>query len=249
MATGGRRNKPVKRPRSVRGAEELGRARLSQSFFLRDFLHSEIADIHRLQNLPDDPDLAIIAGGRLCRELLEPLQETFGRVAVRSGYRSPEVNGYGNAHYHNCASNERNRARHIWDQRDAEGCLGAMACVVLPWFADRLRTGADWRAMAWWVHDHLPYSELQFFPKLGAFNIGWHERPKRRIHSFLAPRGLLTRPGMANHDGSHAEAYIGFPPLRAPPSSRESWTGTRDGEPSARESVYGGPSATASPTR
>ena len=67
--------------------------------------------------------------------------------------------------------------------------------------------------MAWWIHDHLPYSELQFFPKLAAFNIGWHEQPKRRIYSFIAPRGLLTKPGMANHAGSRAEHYPGLPHL------------------------------------
>ena len=71
--------------------------------------------------------------------------------------------------------------------------------------------GADWRGMAWWIHDHLPYAHLQFFPKLAAFNIQWHERPARKIESFIKPRGCLTRPGMANHDGSHAEWYAGFP--------------------------------------
>ena len=89
------------------------------------------------------------------------------------------------------------------------------SAVAVPWFADRYREGADWRALAWWIHDHLPYSQLQFFPKLAAFNIGWHERPRRRIDSFIAPKDCLTRPGMANHDGSHAEFYPGFPRLRA----------------------------------
>lgn len=197
-------------PKSVRGAEALGRVRLSQSFFMRDFLYSEIANIHVIANLPDDPDLAIAAGRRLCEELLEPLQIVFGRVAVRSAYRSPAVNAYGNAHGHSCASNLRNHARHIWDRRDARG-MGAMACIVLPWFADRIAMGMPWQAMAWWIHDHLPYSELQFFPKLGAFNIGWHEMPKRQIFSFVAPRGYLTRPGFPNHGGSHAIHYAGFP--------------------------------------
>ena len=206
-----------RRPQSVRGAEELGRVRLSRSFFLRDFLYSEIANIHGIQNLPDDPDLAIEAGRRLCDELLEPLQETFGRIAVRSAYRAPAVNAYGNTHYHSCGSNERNRGRHIWDRRDEHGFIGAMACIVIPWLADRIAAGTGWQAMAWWIHDQLPYSELQFFPKLGAFNIGWHERPKRRITSFARPRGLLTKPGMANNDGDHAEYYPGFPPLRLPP--------------------------------
>jgi hypothetical protein len=47
-----------------------------------------------------------------------------------------------------CASNEGNYGRHIWDRRDAEGCIGAMASVVVPWFADRYADGTDWRAMA-----------------------------------------------------------------------------------------------------
>ena len=56
---------------------------------------------------------------------------------------------------------------------------------------------------------------MQFFPKLAAFNIGWHEFPRRRITSFAEPRGLLTKPGMANHGGSHATEYPGFPELAA----------------------------------
>jgi len=44
---------------------------------MRDFLYSEIANVHRITNLPDDPQLAIAAGKRLCEELLEPLQATF----------------------------------------------------------------------------------------------------------------------------------------------------------------------------
>jgi hypothetical protein len=90
-----------------------------------------------------------------------------------------------------------------------------MACIVVPWFADRYAAGMPWQAMAWWIHDHLPYSELQFFPKLAAFNIGWHEKPKRRISSFAAPRGVLTKPGMPDHDGDHAAHYPDFPPLAA----------------------------------
>jgi len=45
---------------------------------------------------------------------------------------------------------------------------------------------------------------------LAAFNIGWRERPRRRIDSFIAPKGCLTRPGMVNHAGSHAEFHPGF---------------------------------------
>ena len=108
----------------------------------------------------------------------------------------------------------------VGDQRDAAGRMGATASIVVPWFADCYAAGADWRALAWWIHDHLPYSRLQFFPKLCAFNIQWREQPERRIDSAIRPRGCLTKPGMANHVGDHAEWYPGFPPLTAPQSQR-----------------------------
>jgi hypothetical protein len=200
-------------PASVRTAEAFGRIRLSKSFFMREFLYSEIANIHGLTNLPSDPDLAVAAGRALCEQLLEPLQATFGRIGVRSAYRSPEVNALGNSRYYSCASNLADRATHIWDQRSADGGMGAMTTIVVPWLIDRLDAGVTWPAMAWWIHDHLPYSELQFFPKLAAFNIGWHEFPRRRITSFAAPRGLLTKPGMDNHQGGHSRFYPGFPQL------------------------------------
>jgi hypothetical protein len=76
----------MRKPLSVRSLEQFGRVRLSSSFFMRDFLHSEIADLHGIPNIPDDPDLAIAAGRRLCEELLEPLQAAFGRLAIRSAY-------------------------------------------------------------------------------------------------------------------------------------------------------------------
>jgi len=181
---------------------------------MRDFLYSEIAAVHGLLNVPDDPDLAIAVGQKLCTELLEPLQASFGRIAVRSAYRSPQVNTFGNENRLRCASNEHNRSAHIWDSRDDTGLTGATACVVVPWFADRYELGADWRSLAWWIHDHLPYSNLFFFPRLAAFNIRWHERPERQIESYIKPRGCLTKPGMPNHEGSHAEAYPDFPSFR-----------------------------------
>jgi hypothetical protein len=197
--------------RTVRALEELGRVRLSPSFFMRDFLHSEIASFYGMPNMPEDPKLAIHVGRRLCAELLEPLNATFGRIAIRSAYRSPSVNALGNRKGHNCASNEKNYARHIWDRRDASGRCGATACIVVPWFADRYAAGADWRSLAYWIHDHLPYSQLQFFPKLAAFNISWHERPLRAIYSYIEPRGYLLRNG--EPATLQPERYADFPPF------------------------------------
>ncbi|WP_299322520.1 hypothetical protein [Parasphingopyxis sp.] len=170
---------------------------------MRDFLFSDIAAIHGFTNLPDDPDLAIAAGTKLCTELLEPIQDRFGRIAIRSAYRSSEVNAFGNANDLSCASNEANAAGHIWDMRDVEGHMGATACIVVPGFWDRHQEEGDWQKLAWWIHDHLPYNWMYFYPKLWAFNINWHEQPKRWIKSHASPKGLLTKAGMANHDGSH----------------------------------------------
>ncbi|MTI17015.1 hypothetical protein E1162_07155 [Rhodobacteraceae bacterium RKSG542] len=205
---------------SVTALDDLGRVRLSKSFFMREFLYSEVANFHGIPNYPDDPDLAIMVGKRLCKELLEPLQATFGKIIVRSAYRSCEVNGYCNAQQkagkkgYTCASNEANFAGHIWDRRDKDGHAGATACIVIPWFADQMEDGADWRSLAWWIHDNLPHSGLYFFPKMAAFNITWHEQPVRRIDSYIAPKGCLTKPGMENNTGDHSQWYEGFPSLK-----------------------------------
>ena len=127
----------MKKTGSMKALEDLGRARLSENFFLRDFLHSEIADFYGMPNIPDDPDLAIAAGTKLCAELLEPLQRTFGRLHIRSGYRSRSVNAFGNRNRLNCSTNAATAADHIWDMRDADGCMGATACIVVPSVWDR----------------------------------------------------------------------------------------------------------------
>lgn len=200
----------MRKPGSMLGLENLGRVRLSANFFMRDFLHSEIANFYGVPNIPENPDLAIEAGTRLCEELLEPLQKTFGRIAIRSGYRSAKVTAFGNAREHG-ARVAVNAGYHIWDMRDLNGRTGAAACIVIPWFADRYADGADWRSLAWWIHDHLPYAHLQFYPKLCAFNILWREEGRDGIESFIAPRGFLTRPGMPNFLGNKAEWYSDFP--------------------------------------
>lgn len=191
--------------------DRLGRERLSKSFFMRDFLYSEIANFYGVPNIPDDPALAVAAGRRLCEELWEPLQERFGRISIRSAFRSCEVNRLGNEKGHNCAANERNYASHIWDRRDANGCMGATACIVVNSFVPYYERTGHWEALAWWLHDHLPYATMTFFPKLAAFNLKWHERPTRHIKSEILPRkGTLTKPGMQNFDGSHGNAYAGW---------------------------------------
>lgn len=133
------------RPSSVRTLEKLGREQLSRHFFMRNFLYSEIGAFEGIHNIPDDPALAIRAGRGLAQTLLEPLVETFGPIEVRSAYRSPGVNDFGCRNGLNCASNEANRASHIWDQRDADGNMGACVTVVIPWFSRKYEAGRDWK--------------------------------------------------------------------------------------------------------
>ncbi|MDF2074071.1 peptidase M15 [Pseudomonas mendocina] len=169
----------MNKPTNVRALEELGRVRLSKSFFMRDFLYSEISQIEGIPNIPDFPDRAIEAGKKLCEELLEPLQERFGRIAVRSAYRSPIVNARGaaNNRQYSCAENERNFASHIWDYPDAEGYLGATACIVVPALLPWYERHGDWTPLAWWIHDNLPYTSQFWFPHLAAFNLRWSANP------------------------------------------------------------------------
>ena len=67
--------------------------------------------------------------------------------------------------------------------------------------------------MAWRVHDHPPYSSLCFFKHRAAFNIQWSEKPERRIASFVPNYGVLTKPGMVDHDEGHSDLYSDFPAL------------------------------------
>ena len=112
-----------------------------------------------------------------------------------------------------CAANARNAAYHIWDLRDSDGHMGAAACIVVPSFWERFREEGDWQRLAWWIHDHLPYSRMTYFRTRFAFNLGWHEQPVRQIYSRVAPKGWLTRPGMGNHAGSHEAAWRGIVPV------------------------------------
>ena len=129
---------------SYASLEDLGRVQLSKNFFMRDFLYSETAAWHGLRNIPDHPERAIHAGSQLCELLLEPLQATFGKIHVRSGYRSPSVNEFGNQNKLNCASNASNHAAHIWDYPDAAGKQGATACIVMPWLLEHMERGGQW---------------------------------------------------------------------------------------------------------
>ena len=225
-------NKPL-----LRALDIFGRQRLSQHYFMRDFLYSEIAAVHGIANVPDDSRLAIKTGTALCRNLLEPLRHVFGHVTIRSALRSVSVNGFGNCHAMNCSSNKASYANHIWDQLDGDGCMGATACIVIPGFADWVDEGVgrDWRVLAWFIHEHLPYSEMVFFACNGTVNltwrgdpndavqdddvrgfdgscesIVWRSEPMHRVHSFVPPKGLWIKRGKLKEDYGESVYYKDF---------------------------------------
>lgn len=210
----------MRKPQTVKALEEFGRVQLSKSFFMREFLYSEISQIEGIPNIPDNPELAIAAGKNLCEKVLEPIQDTLGRISIRSAYRSSDVNAIGadNKNQYNCASNEANYAGHIWDDKDADGYIGATACVIVTSFIPYYERTKDWTALAWWIHDRIDaYANMTFFPKYAAFNISWHENPEysKFIYSYVKnphtdKSGYLTLKGMSNFTLSHEEFYKEF---------------------------------------
>lgn len=160
--------------------DEFSRTRLSKSFFMRDFLFSETASVMGLDNNPTDKELTIKAGQSLCQNVLEPIQDVWGRIHIRSAFRSEDVNHVGCELKANCASNTANYAGHIWDKKDEDGFMGATACIVIPAYIDYFNETGDWQSLAWWIHHHIPdYQKMTFYKELCAFNIRWHENPNK----------------------------------------------------------------------
>tara|TARA_R110001592_G_scaffold336271_2_gene621733 strand:+ start:2245 stop:2907 length:663 start_codon:yes stop_codon:yes gene_type:complete len=190
--------------------EEIGKIRLSQNFYLRDFLYSEIAIAHNLINIPNDLELAIASGSELCEKILEPLQNAWGRIHIRSGYRSPQVNEFGNMNKLNCASNDKNYAGHIWDVRDKANNIGATACIVIPRYVDYFRKTGDWASLAWWIHHNIPeYDNITFFASNAAFNIRWYDtkNKEKTIKSFATNPDTEDKKNILNKGVIH-EFYV-----------------------------------------
>lgn len=175
--------------------DKFGRTRLSRHFYMRDFLYSEVAVVYGIKNIPDDPELAIATGKRLCTEVLEPIVAMFGPIAIRSGFRSAKLNAFAAANRLQCARNEKNFAYHIWDHRDAQGHSGAAACIVVPWVLDNLQQ-SRLDELALYLHERLSYHRMTFFRQHATFNIGWHEKPRREIFAYWPkPRWIMRGDG------------------------------------------------------
>lgn len=181
----------------IASLDEFARTRLSNSFFMRDFLFSETAATLGLLNLPSDKALATKAGKGLCENVLEPIQQVWGRIHIRSAFRNEGVNQAGCDLKANCASNAANYAGHIWDKKDEDGYMGATACIVIPSYIDYYNETGDWQSLAWWIHHHIPgYQKMTFYKELCAFNIRWHENPNK-------PKEIKTSRPTSNFGKKH----------------------------------------------
>src|SRR5260370_29233858 len=76
-------------PNSVAAVTELGGVRLSEHFFMREMLYSEVANFYGQPNFPEDPALAIAAGEKLCQRVLEPLRRGFGHTRCAAPIARP----------------------------------------------------------------------------------------------------------------------------------------------------------------
>ena len=200
----------------VASLTEFGRTRLSDNFFMREMLCSEVGNFHGVPNIPERPDLAVQVGREVATRLLEPLKRAFGHVSIRSAYRSPTLNAHCNERYVAgdtacwCTDNASNAAQHIWDRPDEAGFLGGTLTLVIPAYLDHHQRTGDYRPLAWWIRDNIEdYAQVTFFRPLCAFNIRWYQGPASKAISFLAPpySEHLTEEGMDNFAGDHSEFY------------------------------------------
>ena len=203
----------MRKPASMWSLETLGRVRLSRYFYMREFLYSEIGNIHRIPNIPERPDLALERGRAFCTELLDPLEETFGRVAVRSGYRAPGLNRFGNENRLNCARNTYPQECHIWD---IEAVPVAGASIVLPWFADQFEAGRDWRDLA--ARSHRLFRNLVLSKTLRLQPVVAARALEGDIQLYCAARhAFAPRRGAGGKPGPTAGALCRFPEVPRPP--------------------------------
>lgn len=198
----GLKTKVVKEP-TVEDLESLGRERLSRNFYMREFLHSEVATKLNIVNYPDDVSVALDTGRRLCESVLEPLQAKFGRISIRSGFRSAALNAVCHDHGYNCVENRKAFGRHIWDFPSERFGYGAMACIVIPSVHDAVASGVLIEEFAYWVNSNISYCFMSVFQQQTAINICWSEKPSREIYSRIPPSGLLYKRG--EYVGSNIE--------------------------------------------
>lgn len=182
----------------VMAIEDIGRIRLSWSFFMADMLYAPEAAEHGIPNIPDNLDLAVIAGRGLAEQVLEVLVATFGAVRIREGYLSSDL------YNRELQLGHFVDAPRVWDRFDEEARVHAGATVVVPWLTDHDRPNEATNAMILLMHSNLRVSEVERRKHLGVLRIVWCQG--------AAPDPSQTDPVLF--------ASLGFPSLRVPRAAR-----------------------------
>ena len=176
----------LKKPQTVKALEELGRVQLSPSFFMRDFLYSEISQIERIPNIPNNPDLAIKVGKKLCVEILEPIQNKLGKISIRSAYRSPKVNDKGaNIIQYNCAM----KIVTLIFVGKTKMVKRVLLASLEHSLSDYYEQTYHWQALAWWILIFLHTPQCYFFPSFDALD---KISAQKKFKSYIAKSGLLA---------------------------------------------------------
>ena len=235
----------MRKPASMKALEKLGRIRLSEHFFMREMLYSEIA------NFPRHPERAGRSRPRHRRGTGNPALRRAARAVARhlrarlDPLRLPLRRGQ---HLRPRAIKQglqlRRNDLELRAPRLGPGAMPTAAwepppASSSPGSSRATEAGTPWQAMAWWVHDHLPYSDMAFFPTYAAFNLRWCERPAQRIESFARAQGM---PHQARHGEPRRRPFPGVPrlpgtqaPLTRPPTvARDQSSGLSVSRPSER---------------
>ncbi len=181
---------------------KLARVRLSQSFFMRDFLYSDITVEREETNVPIRSELAVIAGRELCRTILEPLAQTFGGLTIVCGYLNPT----------HCRLNRRDPKVHCWGFLDDNETIVAGASIYLPWFMDQHSLATDGKYLAGWVIQNLPCDHVLLDCDDNSIILCW--TPKPRLLTRTRHKGVTTEIETAVL--KNPEQSIDFPSLVLP---------------------------------
>lgn len=161
--------------------DALTRTRLSENFILRDFMYSTQAEVLRLPNLPEDPDMVIKAGKVLCEKVCEPVLARWGRFAITFGYQSRGLIEYGTSPN----QNPRSSHPHQWDR----GTFGEKVYAridILPYCVEDGQV--DRYEFGRWMMDNLDICLLMQWQKSNVYCITVGPKP-RRVWLEWVPQG------------------------------------------------------------
>lgn len=200
--------------------EAFAKTRLSRNFIMRDFLFSTHADSQGLVNYPsDDPDMVLRAGKQLCEQVMEPILERWGRVAITFGYESRDaIDGEVSP----AKRKLHNSNPHQWDRGTFRSHIYARV-DILPFCVADGEVSKE-RFGQWMMHN-LDIDLLMMWKKSDVYCVTISPFP-RRVWLMWTPQGQ-------GEGGGNKRTYMG----------EDYWTRKWPGLPESERPVYG-PSCT-----